>query len=188
MMGVVAHSLPNAPWREDPLAKIARTEFNRHAEADPARAPKSRRGEQVMTDARRNSQKPAEPGKGHGAKTAAVRERAILALLAERTIGAAAASCGVNEATLRRWLTSDDAFKAEYERARSAAFTAGMSRVHGLTAKAVNTLDDLLDAQTTPAVRLGAARAIAELALHQHDDDTILRKLHDIEIVQQQRR
>jgi hypothetical protein len=44
------------------------------------------------------------PRKGHGAKSDAVREQAILALLSERTIGQAAARCGVNERTLRRWL------------------------------------------------------------------------------------
>jgi hypothetical protein len=34
-------------------------------------------------------------GAGHGAKTDAVRERAILALLSEPTIGQAAARCGL---------------------------------------------------------------------------------------------
>src|SRR4249920_3765509 len=45
--------------------------------------------------------------RGHGAKSAAVRERAILALLSENAIGAAAQRCGVNERTLRRWMADD---------------------------------------------------------------------------------
>ena len=50
-----------------------------------------------------------------------------------------------------------------------------------LMAKAVDTLEDLLAADTVPAVRLGAARTMAEIALHQHDADTILRTLDEIE-------
>ena len=41
-------------------------------------------------------------GAGHGAKTEAVRERAIVALLSEPTIGDAATRCGIGERTLRR--------------------------------------------------------------------------------------
>ena len=39
---------------------------------------------------------------GHGAKTAAVREQAIVALLSEPTIAKAAARCGIGERTLHR--------------------------------------------------------------------------------------
>jgi hypothetical protein len=144
-----------------------------------------------MTGARRNPQKPGNREhtltKGHGAKTAAVRERAVVALLSERTIGVAAKRCGVNEGTLRRWLTDDDAFKADYEAARTATYHAGMSRIQALMARAVETLEDLLSATEHPAVRLGAARTLTEMGMHQHDADVILRKLDEIEAAQQQR-
>lgn len=131
-------------------------------------------------------QKPADArdSAGHGAKPAAVRERAILALLSEKTIGEAAAKSGVNEKTLRRWLSDDEAFKAEYAAARHAAFQAGISRVQALTARAVDTLEDLLDAKKYPSVRLGAARTVADIGIHQHDADTIMRKLDEIETFQ----
>jgi alpha-beta hydrolase superfamily lysophospholipase len=128
-----------------------------------------------------------QPRKGHGAKSAAVRERAILALLSERTIQRAAQKCGVNERTLRGWLTDDEAFRAEYEAARTATFQAGMSRIQALTARAVETLEDLLDAKTHAAVRLGAARTVAEIGIHQYDADTIMRKLDEIEARQRRR-
>ena len=131
-------------------------------------------------------QKPAgarDPA-GHGAKPAAVRERAILALLSEKTIGEAAARSGVNEKTLRRWLSDDDEFKSEYAAARQATFQAGIGRVQALTARAVDTLEDLLGAEKYPSVRLGAARTVAEMGIHQHDAETILRKLDEIEAVQ----
>ena len=122
---------------------------------------------------------------GHGRRSDAVREQAILALLSEKTIGAAALQCGVNERTLRRWLTEDEAFRVEYDDARRATFQAGMNRVQAFTAKAVDTLEDLLGADKFPAVRLGAARTITEIGLHQHDAEVILRKLDEIEQRQQ---
>jgi transposase-like protein len=42
----------------------------------------------------------------------AARERAILALLAARTIGEAAQQFGVNDSTLRWWLSDDTAFQS----------------------------------------------------------------------------
>jgi hypothetical protein len=126
--------------------------------------------------------------KGHGAKSAPPRESAILALLSERTVGQAAARCGVGERTLRRWLTEDSEFKAEYEAARSAMFQVGMSRVQALAGRAVETLEDLLGAKQYPAVRLGAARTVAEIGMHRYEADTILRKVDKIEAMQRQRR
>ena len=87
----------------------------------------------------------------------------------------------VDERTLRRWLSEDEAFQEDYAAARQAAFEAGMSRVQALTGKAIETLDDLLDAKDSPNVRLGAARTVVELGIHQHDAETILRKLDEIE-------
>ena len=120
-----------------------------------------------------------------GAKSDAVRERAILALLSEKTLGAAAGKCGVNEKTLRRWLAGDEAFKKAYTEARQATFEAGMGRIQALTVRAVETFEELLDDKKHPNVRLGAARTVAEIGIHQHDAETILRKLEEIEAAQQ---
>jgi hypothetical protein len=126
--------------------------------------------------------------KGHGAKSAVLREAAILALLTEKSVPLAAERCGVHESTLRRWLTEDAEFKAAYDQARQALYRAGMARVQTLTGKGVETLEELLDAKKFPAVRLGAARTLVEIGIHQHDTETILRKLEDIEAAQQRGR
>src|SRR5262245_58693195 len=94
---------------------------------------------------------------GHGRKSEAVREQAILALLSEKTLAKAAERCGVNERTLRVWLADDTEFKAKYDQARSLAYQTGLARIQGLFSKAVETLDELLEAKKFPAVRLGAA-------------------------------
>ena len=128
----------------------------------------------------------ARPKRGHGAKPGAVRDRAIVALLTEKTIANAAAKTGINEKTLRRWL-GDDAFKADHAAARQAVFEAGMSRVLALASRAVDTLEVLLDEKKSPSVRLGSARTIAELGIHQHDAATIMRKLDEIEAADRRR-
>ena len=123
---------------------------------------------------------------GHGAKSAAVRERAVLALLSEKTIAESAAKAGVGEKTLRRWLSEDAAFQAEYAAVRQTTYQAGIHRAQALTAKAVDTLEELLEDETHPNVRLGAARTVAEIGIHQHDAETIMKKLDEIETSQQQ--
>jgi hypothetical protein len=61
----------------------------------------------------------------------------------------------LGERRLRRWLTEDSAFRAEYEAARSAMFQVGMSRIQALAGRVVETLEDLLGAKQYPAVRPG---------------------------------
>lgn len=119
--------------------------------------------------------------RGHGAKSDAARERAVLALLSARTIGEAAKRSSVGERTLRRWLTEDAAFKAEYDAARRSTFDVAMHRLQSLTSAAVDTLEDLLKAKKFPAVRLGAARTVADLAIHQRDAEQILARLDELE-------
>ena len=109
-----------------------------------------------------------------------------MALLSEATLASAARRCGVNEKTLRRWTTEDDAFKRELGAARQAMFQTGMNRVQALAAVAIDTLAALMGRQMPPNVRLGAARTVAELGIHQNDAETIIRRLDEIEA--QQRR
>lgn len=134
----------------------------------------------------RTSERRSPRARGHGSKTPAVRERAVLALLSERTIGLAAKRAGIGERTLREWLTDDGEFQEHLAAARRAVFEAGINRVQALTGRAVETLEDLLEAKRHPAMRLGAARTLLELGVNRHDADTLLRKLADIELRQEQ--
>ena len=88
---------------------------------------------------------------------------------------------------MRSWLSDDPAFQAEYEAARCAPFRAAINRIPALAARAVDTLAALLGEGEPPAVRLGAARTVAEIGLYQHDAETILKKLDAIEARQPQR-
>jgi hypothetical protein len=110
-----------------------------------------------------------------------LRERAIEALLSEKTLGAAARRCGVNEKTLRRWRAEDEEFKQAFAQARTARFHEAMDRVQALTITAVATLEALMGPTAPPTVRLGAARTVAELGMHQHEADTIVKRLDELE-------
>ena len=118
---------------------------------------------------------------GHGKKAEAVRERAVVALLTEKSVGAAARRCQLGERTLRRWLTEDETFKRELGDARRATFQAGMNRAQALTSEAIETLSVLMARQMPPNVRLGAVRTIVELGMHQHDAEAILARLDELE-------
>jgi hypothetical protein len=128
----------------------------------------------------------AEKAPGHGAKSDAVRERAIVALLSANTLAAAAQQCHLNEKTLRRWMANDEAFKHELAVRRRAIFEMAMNRLQLLTAQAVGTLAALMGRGTPPNVRLGAARAVAELGIGRNDAESIMRKLDEIEAFQRQ--
>ena len=88
-------------------------------------------------------------------------ERAIVALLSEPTLAAAAEQCQIHERTLRRWLT-DRAFQEELDAARRglmfetairpAPAAGGAGGRHAGVA--------LMDPSAPPSVRLGAARTV----------------------------
>jgi hypothetical protein len=122
--------------------------------------------------------------RGHGAKSQEVRERAIMALLSENSIGAAAERCGLNEKTLRVWMAEDEAFRQDLTAARRAMFETAMGRLQPLAALAVDTLASLMGEGAPPSVRLGAARTVAELSIHRDDAQVILGKLAEIEALQ----
>ncbi len=87
----------------------------------------------------------------------------------------------MGEQTLRRSITEDAAFELELTAARRAVFDAGVQRVQALTAMAVETLADLLAEKKHPSVRLGAARAVLEIAVNRHDAETLLKRIEDLE-------
>lgn len=126
----------------------------------------------------------------NGRKTdgrATLRERAIVALLSQPSIAAAAESVGIGERTLRRWLREDAAFQAELAAQRRLLYETATARFQALTVRAVATLEELLGELRFPAIRLAAATRITEFAMHQYDADVILKRLAAVEAVQRER-
>ena len=96
------------------------------------------------------------------------QNKAVSALLASKTIKAAADAAGVHERTLRRWLKDDDAFKAELQRtlAELRQQTSGL-----LTKAAIDAVSFLSDVVVSSEgaikYKIDAARLILQYAVKQ---------------------
>jgi len=77
------------------------------------------------------------------------QQRVIAALLASRSISEAASVVGINERTVRRWLEQSP-FREALREAERAVLRNALGRIQSLTAKAADTLESLLCAQSEP--------------------------------------
>jgi DNA-binding MurR/RpiR family transcriptional regulator len=98
--------------------------------------------------------------RGHGEKRERREEIAILALISEPTVVAAAKRAGVSEATLRRWL-QDPGFAARYREARREVVDRAITRLQAAAVEAVETLRRNLSSGQ-PGVEVTAARTLLE--------------------------
>jgi hypothetical protein len=114
-------------------------------------------------------------------KTHSQRETALLAPLNGQSVPEAASAVGIGGRTLRRWMTEDEEFRAQYDAARQTLFADGIARIEGLAPRAADVLGQLLSPDTPPNVRLGAVRLALEVALRERDAKTILKRLEEIE-------
>lgn len=89
-------------------------------------------------------------------------ERIIAALIAEKTIPAAAAAVGVHESTIFRRL-ADDEFHAKYEQRRRAMLDNACKALQAAMTDAVEVLTTVMkEADTSPATRISAARNVLD--------------------------
>jgi len=102
---------------------------------------------------------------GHGDKLSRKQEQAIVALIAQPTIPAAAMVTGVADVTLWRWLQRPDFLRA-FREARRQVVEQALGEVQAATIDAVQTLRDvMLNPDTPPASRVAAARTILDTAI-----------------------
>src|SRR5262249_43562747 len=97
-----------------------------------------------------------------GSKLGRKQESAIAALLTERTHADAAATAGISEATLQRWLRLP-AFLRAYRYARRVAVETAVAQLQRASTKAVRTLTRNLRCGN-PSVEVRAAATVLELA------------------------
>ncbi|WP_146402666.1 hypothetical protein [Pseudobythopirellula maris] len=88
-------------------------------------------------------------------------DSAVLALAGGADVRHAAATAGIGERTLHRWLKTDPAFRQRVDEARDELFRSTFGALVASGAKAVEKLTKLLNAESEQ-VQLGAARAILE--------------------------
>ena len=91
------------------------------------------------------------------------QEEAILALLAEPSVGKAALACGVPERTLYRWLDESSFARAHHD-ARRKGFSHAMGLVHRYTPMAVQTLAKIMVDERSPcSSRVAAALGLLKI-------------------------
>ncbi len=104
-----------------------------------------------------------QESRGHGDKLSRTQEKAIAALLSTRTIGEAAKVCGVNDATMWRWLQLPD-FQAAYRAARRQVVERAITELQAAASEAVETLKRNLHCEQ-PNVEIRAAQIVLEQAV-----------------------
>jgi hypothetical protein len=100
---------------------------------------------------------------GHGEKLSRKQEQAIVALLEEATIQAAAVRAHMGERTLRNWL-KQSAFRAAYRKARRELVEGAIGRIQAATGQAVETLLTVAKGGVKDADRVRAAVALLDHA------------------------
>jgi hypothetical protein len=100
---------------------------------------------------------------GHGCKRAQQEDAAIVALLTEPTIAAAAEKVGIGERTPVRWL-SEPTFRAQYRAARRQLVEAATGRLQQAATQAVDALTRNLTWGVPPS-EIAAAKAILDQAI-----------------------
>lgn len=107
------------------------------------------------------------------------QEAAIMALVTEPTIAAAAQKAGVDSRTLHRW-KAEEAFAQALRVARSAVMEGANMQLRNASGKAVSTLERLLDSPRED-VACRAAVAILSNAYKAVEVEDITHRLDDIE-------
>jgi hypothetical protein len=100
---------------------------------------------------------------GHGEKLSRKCNAAITALLTQPTLADAAASVGISETTLWRWLQRDD-FRLKLRQAQETVFDGALKNLQSLTSEAVICLQRNLRCKR-PSVQVQAARTILHFSL-----------------------
>ena len=109
------------------------------------------------------------------------QERAIIALLSEPTLRAAAVSAGISETTLWRWLKDPD-FALAYREARKEVIEQATAQLQALASEAVRTLGQILrDDKAAPHVRASAAARVLALAYKSRELDDLESRLETLE-------
>jgi hypothetical protein len=110
------------------------------------------------------------------------QETAILALLSEPSIAAAAAKAQISERTLHRWLKEEPVFVAEYRRARREAFAQAIGLTQRSATAAVGTLLRVMhDTKATWSSRVSAASQVLRFAREAIELDDLAARIETLE-------
>lgn len=114
------------------------------------------------------------------------KQHQVIALLVQgETILASAATCNVNESTIRRWKKTQ-AFRDAMHQAQDEMLKGALSKLARVAGKAIDCLETNLQNETgataqVRAVQVRAAQALLDAAVNVHRADEIDRRLEALE-------
>lgn len=112
----------------------------------------------------------------------AKQERAIVALLNEPTMQRAAATVGVSDRTLTRWMR-DPVFNTAFRRARRETFQHAMSLAQKYAPVALNTLAVISSDRAAPyASRVSASKAVLGFGRESIELDDLMQRVEQLEL------
>lgn len=110
------------------------------------------------------------------------QEDALIALITEPSVSAAAAKANIGERTVHRWLREDEAFLAEYRRVRREAFTQAVGLTQRSSTAAVATLLRIMhDPKATWSSRVSAATHVLKFAREGIELDDLVARVEVLE-------
>jgi hypothetical protein len=111
-----------------------------------------------------------------------LQEKAIVALVGEGSVAAAARTAGCGERTLHRWLKEDALFRAEFKRCRRESFSHAVSVAQRLAPVAIATLGRIMMDSTAPqSARVGAACALLRFGRDSVELDDLAERIDTLE-------
>jgi len=116
-----------------------------------------------------------------GDKLTAKQEKALVCLLTEPNIRAAAKAAKVGETTIHKWL-SDSKFKEAYREARKSALDRAIARLQQAAVSAVETLQEVMtDGEAPHSARVTAAKTVLDTAFKAYELEEITARVEELE-------
>ena len=124
---------------------------------------------------------------GHGEKLSRKKEQAVMALITEPTIKAAADKIGITTATLYKWLKLPE-FRSAYMEAKRETVSVAITRLQQVAVEAVDALRSIMnDPNKAASARVAAARTILEMAIKAVEIEDLEVRIEELERVMAQK-
>ncbi|MFG0259954.1 MAG: hypothetical protein ACF8LK_06330 [Phycisphaerales bacterium JB041] len=110
------------------------------------------------------------------------QEQAIVGLINETSVAAAARASGVGQRTLHQWINDDKQFMAAYRAARRDAFNQAIALTQRYASLAVTTLAKIMaDASAPNAAKVSAATAMLKFGRESIELDDLAARIETLE-------
>ena len=110
------------------------------------------------------------------------QEQAIIGLINETSVAAAARASGVGQRTLHQWINDDKRFMAAYRAARRQAFDQAIALTQRYASLAVTTLAKVMaDASAANAAKVSAATAMLKFGRESIELDDLAARIEMLE-------